>query len=379
MIKNVVILDANNVISNGGLDVLKRHMDYARELEKQSTGSTKLVIIGNDTLIKNYSKISVSDSDALVLISVGEERFTKLFFWKYAWTSLKKKKIDVSLLVSGDPWVSGLNSVILKIILSKSRKVLLQIQLHADIFCKGWKSISFRNYLKFLIARFVINRSDAVRTVSHHQTINLAPYIKRNLEVACIPVSLSLEPRILMHARSNLLTFGFLGRLHKDRGTELLISLFSKVLTKHRAVHLFIAGDGPEESKVRRKLLLKFPNQVEMMGHIVSDKLIEFWNNIDVLVSLAKFESYGRAPRESIAMQIPVIALESSGIMDLAESNNGDWVSLINENISDDLFVEKAISILEKSQEFAKPDINSLRVSTANKLSENWLMLLDRD
>jgi glycosyltransferase involved in cell wall biosynthesis len=330
MIKTVVILDANNVISNGGPEVLKRHIDYARELEKLSAGNAKLVIIGNNTLIKNYSQISESDNSCLVVISIGEKRFTKLFFWKYAFTSLKENKLGVSLLVSGDPWISGLNSVILKCILLRRKKTLLQIQLHADVFAKGWKWLSFRNFIKFQIARIVIRRAELIRTVSKNQTVNLEKHLRKNQKISCIPVSLSIQPHNLIRTIRNFSTFGFLGRLHKDRGTELLISIFEKVLVQDTRIKLVIAGTGPEQMHLENTLLNKFPNQVQMLGQISGDQLLNFWQEIDVLVSLAEYESYGRAPRESIAMRVPVIALKSSGILDLMESELANWVSIID-------------------------------------------------
>ena len=59
------------------------------------------------------------------------------------------------------------------------------------------------------------------------------------------------------------------------------------------------------------------------MGHALKKDLNRFWKEVDVFISLAEFESHGHAPRKSIAIQVPIIALESFGIRDLVESEVG--------------------------------------------------------
>ena len=377
MTKNVVILDANNVISSGGPEVLKRHVDYARELEKQSAGNAKLVIIGNDTLIKNYSQISESDNSSLVVISIGEKRFTKLFFWKYAFTSLKKNKIGVSLLVSGDPWISGLNSVILKCIFLRRKKTLLQIQFHADIFSKGWKTTSIRNYLKFILARFTLLNANLIRTVSKNQTIFLFDYLRKSQKVSCIPVPLIENEILKSKFNESLTSFGFFGRLHKDRGTESLVRIFRKLLTEHPEINLIIGGSGPESQSIENRLAKVFPSQVKMLGNLSSNQAIEFWNQIDVLISLAKYESYGRAPREAVLNQVPVIAFESSGILDLKESQLGDWVELISDAETSEGVLRIAQAVFSRSKSLPKPNQNDFPFNSATMVARDWCEALD--
>lgn len=375
MMKNILILDANNVIGNGGVEVLERHIDYAAELNKMSKGNCKLFICGGTYLQRSFSKITRIERNQLGVLEFNNYGVIKIFSWYKANKVLKLNGVLPDLIIAGDPWVSGINALLLRRFYNISAKV--QIQLHADVFAKGWQWLSFRNFIKFQTARIVIRRAEFIRTVSKNQTANLAKYLRKNQKTSCIPVSLSIQPHALNRATRNFSTFGFLGRLHKDRGTESLISIFEKVLVQDTKIRLVIAGAGPEQITLENTLLKKFPNQVQMLGQISGDQLLDFWQKIDVLVSLAEYESYGRAPRESILMQVPVIALKSSGILDLIESELGQWVSIIDRKISPKVFLEVGKEMYEKSKTLSEPQLSKLNLSTPKTLVNDWLKVLN--
>jgi len=372
--KNILILDANNVIGNGGVEVLERHIDYAAELNKMSNGNCKLFICGGTYLQRSFSKVTRIERNQLGVFEFHNYGVMKIFSWYKANKVLKLNGILLDLIIAGDPWVSGINALLLRRFYNSNAKV--QIQLHADVFAKGWKWLSFRNFIKFQIARIVIKRAELIRTVSKNQTVNLAKHLRKNQKISCIPVSLSIQPHNLIRAIRNFSTFGFLGRLHKDRGTELLISIFEKVLVQDPRIKLVIAGTGPEQMHLENTLLNKFPNQVQMLGQISGDQLLNFWQEIDVLVSLAEYESYGRAPMESIAMRVPFIALTSSGILDLMESDLSDWISIIDIRVTTEEFLDASKKIHEKTERLVHPDPSLLRVDTSIHVAKSWVEAL---
>jgi glycosyltransferase involved in cell wall biosynthesis len=375
MMKNVVIVDANNVISNGGLDVLKRHMEYAKELQKLSRCDARLVIVGNDALLNNFSQISDNSDDSLLVISIGSRKFSKVLFWKYALACLKKERIPLSIAVAGDPWVSGVNATLIKLLRRKD-KVLLQIQLHADIFAKGWKFLNFANFIKFCLARVTLLNADLIRTVSRNQSSLLIKQLHCEEKVSCIPVALNRMETPKSEFNDSLTSFGFFGRLHKDRGTELLVAIFKNLLKEYPELGLIIGGTGPEFNMLERELANTFPAQVKLLGNLSPNDAFVFWNQIDVLLSLARFESYGRAPREAILNRVPVLALSSSGILDLKESQLGKWVEIIPSSITARELVKIAREILEESKKFTNPEPNMLQFDSAYLVAEDWCKAL---
>jgi glycosyltransferase involved in cell wall biosynthesis len=376
MPKNIVIIDPNNVIAGGGLDVLVRHANYASALKMASQQSFQLVIIGTKELQDQFAQLKDDLGDDLVIHTIQESRFKRILFWRAACKVLAENEIPPTLLVSGDPWISGCNAILMRI--ASKVKPKIQIQLHADLFATGWKNLSLRNYLKYQIARRVLSRADYIRTVSAHQTKNLTPYLEKKQLVSCIPIPLLEYVRVKKISSKDFKTFGFFGRLHSDRGTQFVVDKFIPLLKTHTDIRLVIAGAGPDEKMIKNKLERQFPNQVIMLGHLSLSKSHYFWNQVDVLLSVAEYESYGRAPREAIVNHVPVLAIPSSGILDLTESPMGEWVSLVSRDIDSEDLLDQARKVFDKVELLSKSDTEIDIQDSVNDLVNDWLSILSQ-
>ena len=374
MSKSVVIIDANDVIANGGLEVLVRHANYASSLKIASNQNFQLVLIGTKGLQDLLGQHKDKVGSDLIVHAIKETKFRRIFFWKQAFKVLRENQISPTLLVAGDPWVSGCNTILVKKLLKGTSKI--QIQLHADLFAPGWRNSSLTNFIKYQIARRVILRADYIRTVSLHQTKNLSPYVVNGQLVSCIPIPLSTNSRVKQNNSKDFKTFGFFGRLQSDRGTEFVIDKFALLLRAHRDIHLVIAGSGSDEKLIKNKLKMKFPNQVKMLGHLSTEQSQIFWNQIDVLLSVAEYESFGRAPREAILNHVPVLATPSSGIFDLIESPIGEWVSLVSRDIDSEELLNQARKIFHHVQLLPKPNFELDLQDSVHKLVMNWIEIV---
>lgn len=374
MPKSIVILDANNVIANGGLDVLVRHANYASSLKTISKQNFQLVLIGTKELQDQKERLREKVGSDLIVYVIKESKFKRIFFWKRACRVLRENRISPTLLVAGDPWVSGCHTILVKKFLKGSPKI--QIQLHADLFAPGWRQSSIINYIKFQVARKVILRADYIRTVSSHQTNNLSPYLKKDQIVSCIPVPLTGYARVKQVYSKDFKTFGFFGRLQSDRGTKFVIDKFALLLRAHSEIRLVIAGSGSDEKLIINKLKKQFPNQVIMFGHLSTSQLQKFWNQVDVLLSVAEYESYGRAPREAILNLVPVLATPSSGILDLIESPMSEWVSLVSRDIDPEDLLNQGRKIFRKVQLLPNSDFELDLQDSVHELVMNWIEIL---
>jgi glycosyltransferase involved in cell wall biosynthesis len=362
----IVLLDAHNVIGLGGKEVLERHEEYATELFRQSNGNYKLLILGHHDLIEN------SKSCNLKHLKVLDVKSDKRAFVFSASKYLKELTDKVELLVAGDPWKSGAAALITRKLCKKN--FLVEIQLHADIFANGWARKSLRNAIKYFVARIVISKSDIVRTVSFRQAENLKKLRGAFDKTYTVPLPIQISAKQNKHRNiSDQLVFGFLGRLHKDRGTELLIQIYSEVLSKFPEVSLVIAGDGQEKSTLERNLVDKFPGQVKLLGYLSGDATKLFWEQIDVLVSLAEYESYGRVPRESICWATPVLALQSSGILDLVSSDLKGWVEIFDPRIESSELVENCKKLVKTASELPTVDSSRFYIVPIKSLVKAWL------
>lgn len=366
MSSTIVILDANNVIGSGGIEVLKRHEEYAKELSLQSNGNLKLLILGHSELVESAASCNLKH---LSVIDVNSKKREFIFS---ASKYIKNMPGNIGLLIAGDPWKSGVATLIIRSLCK--RKLLVEIQLHADVFAKGWARKSFRNTIKHAIARIVISKANFVRAVSFSQAENLKKFrgVSEKSYTVPLPIQIPSNPR-KQRKLSDQLVFGFLGRLHKDRGTDLLVWKFNEMLSEFPEVSLVIAGDGPERIEIERNLLDKFPKQVKLLGYLPAEASESFWDQVDVLVSFAEYESYGRVPRESICRGIPVLALPSAGILDLVNSDLKAWVGILNLQAETDDLPEICKKLVKTASELPQVDVSRFYSEPIEQLARVWM------
>ena len=366
----VVIIDGGGVIASGGESVFQRHSKYSEELSKASGEKLILVIAGSRKLLQ-YSSESASNS--LVIASSSSKKFHFFSILFGLGRILDDLAVNPRLVVVGDPWKSGLLGVLMMRI--KYKRVPFQLQIHADYAAPGWKSQTLRNFFKYKLAQWVVSKYKFIRVVSKNQatSINFGP--EQMVEV--IPVSLS--KKIGASRQKFTLTetsFGFFGRLHKDRGTELLIYVFQRLLERNPDVNLVIGGDGPERTRILKTLVDRFPRQVTYLGEVSQVESDRFWNQVNVFISLAPFESYGRAIRESILNSCPVLALPSSGALDLAERVGDKWIALIHPSDSPDQILDKAQNLVRMGNREYVLESQILCENSGELLAQAWVKII---
>lgn len=110
------------------------------------------------------------------------------------------------------------------------------------------------------------------------------------------------------------LHFGFLGRLEKEKGIELLLEGFQHVSHEHKC-RLLIGGEG--DSVYKRNLQRKYAASpaIEFLGFVAPQKI---FSKIDLLVVPSLWcEPLGRVIFESYSYGVPVIASSKGGISEI--------------------------------------------------------------
>jgi glycosyltransferase involved in cell wall biosynthesis len=94
-----------------------------------------------------------------------------------------------------------------------------------------------------------------------------------------------------------------------------LIGAVARLRDRGRAVRLRLAGRGPLEGEVRRRIdRLDLASAVELAGHIPQPELPAFYAGIDIFAMPSHRESYGVAALEASATGVPVVASRVGGI-----------------------------------------------------------------
>jgi glycosyltransferase involved in cell wall biosynthesis len=358
------MLDLQDVISRGGKDVISRHQLYANELSKASKGNTSLKILTSRDLmdfpseernlfIKLESRISLPGGRILAL-----RRFLR-------------HNQSIKLIVVGDVFKSGLQALSSQIMLLN--KIPIQYQVHADIGAKGWATFSFSHRIKYLVALLVLKNSSFVRAVSKRQALNLEKYVNNKTIIHVVPVPLNLPVTTKSDFRAHEpFVVGILGRIQSDRGLSALSEFAVEAVSKGLSIKFVCAGMEFEDSLYHRvQRQVSNVAQIENLGCLPVSRLHEFWNQVDCLLSLAPFESYGRSMREAISVGIRVISIPNAGALDLVEEVGPEWVSLWtpgNGNL--------AGVLIEKIKTFPKestPPIEFDNDKSVQRLIGSWL------
>jgi len=313
----VLILDPRGNVNLGGEDTISRHNSYARELKNhKQLESHKLIVISNG----NKVNIQPSTFDLRV---VNAKRFNFIQFAYKASKEIKRTEIAPSILVVADPWESYWTARLTRFL--TGLKCPIQVQLHGDIGNPVWRSLNFRNRLRFYGLGYALRKSESIRTVSEFQTELIVESfnIKSNKVYICPPLlnsSYLNQKRNSKRREKKEVTLAFVGRLHSERGTKKLKEIVSKLNKEEFNFKLMVLGSGPEEKEVKRELSKELASErIEFRPFLEPRGMASFWTQIDLILSLAPSESYGRAMREALLFGIPVLAVESSGVKDLVQ------------------------------------------------------------
>jgi glycosyltransferase involved in cell wall biosynthesis len=101
----------------------------------------------------------------------------------------------------------------------------------------------------------------------------------------------------------------FLGRFHPQKGLDILLPAFAKVLTKHAQARLILIGDGTEKPLVKRLISrLDLAAHVELPGQMTGKRLIKTLQTANIFVLPSRFEGQAISLLLAMAAELPVVA-----------------------------------------------------------------------
>jgi glycosyltransferase involved in cell wall biosynthesis len=320
--KSVGIIDVKSIITPSITDTFQRHLIYARELRKLDDRYQLRII-------SNTMECYQAESDSFKFLALGNRRRNILAF--FAKTLKEIKKDPPALLIAGDPWVSFLFAYLIS--LNVSPHIPIQVQLHADISDPSWFKHSMRNRFKRFICKFFLRAADEIRFVSSIQK----QLVQNDLNIhdkrwflAAVPLNIS-DPTYFREGRKDRNSIGFIGRVDSDRGLDILLKVLKELNNCPNPPSLIIVGDGNKRKDLIQKIETYAPKiKVNFLGFLPGAEMENAWMKIDVLLSTAPSESYGRTIREALVHGIPVIALRSNGVTKLSESIKSPFLQIFD-------------------------------------------------
>jgi len=373
---SILILDPRGVIPAGKNDVIERHSNYGKELEKQN----KKIDYRLKVFTASTKQISTSKNNkAFEILNISKPTFNSYMFAKKAHKFIKINNLNVKLLVAGDPWESFWSAYFLSKFLNK--KIPIQIQVHGDISDHRWRRINYRNRIRYSFAKLSLPKASSIRAVTKYQVENLVRAFGINRErIDVVPVPITVASKSVALKSDRPKTIGLIGRIHQDRGVWDFIDLVRVLNSSSKDFKVVVVGDGPSKDKFLLKLESVIPkNRIIYLGQLPESELRKAWKRIGVLVSMAPVESYGRVMRESLIAGVPVWATASAGVKDLMDNCKKREVKLLDLNKSDASLDKDFRSLLKTkvSYDFSKRFIKENN-TYAVKLAKSWINTINK-
>jgi len=307
--KIIIVADLRSRISLEDCQTLNRHIDYISEFSKfENYENSQLVAIQPTINFRQSSKHNFQDL-LIYRISILDLLFIK--------NKINKSKVEVILMVAGDPWGSYFFTILLKLLLFNF-SIPIQLQIHAEL-SSSWAQMNFKNRIRQIIAFGTLKRAQGIRVVLQEQK----KYLSERLSIepsrfAVVPVKLNIGNLTLdskFEKRPN--SIGLVGRIHEERNIAKFAEIAKYFLEKTPDLRIVIVGKSIGSNKLKTLLTDISRTQVDFLGSLNGSEMELAWSKIGVLISTAESESYGRSIREALMHEVPVLAFSSMGSRDL--------------------------------------------------------------
>jgi glycosyltransferase involved in cell wall biosynthesis/predicted metal-dependent phosphoesterase TrpH len=123
------------------------------------------------------------------------------------------------------------------------------------------------------------------------------------------------DPRVARRARSAPVFVLYAGRVTKEKGADLLVDAFLAARARDPRLHLVLAGDGPEHTRVAERL----GEHATFLGWLHGAELARAYASADLFLFASQTDTFGQVILEAQASGVPVVAVAAGGPATLIE------------------------------------------------------------
>jgi glycosyltransferase involved in cell wall biosynthesis len=111
------------------------------------------------------------------------------------------------------------------------------------------------------------------------------------------------------------------GRNVREKGAQVLIDAFSKVLNEYLKAKLVIVGGGNRQWLKDQAAALEISDRVYFTGFVPDDVLLKIYKISDVAVFPSLYEPFGIVALEAMAAKVPVIVSDVCGLKEVVDND----------------------------------------------------------
>ena len=186
-----------------------------------------------------------------------------------------------------------------------------------------------------------------------------------------------LLPPDVVEQKSGILHIGSAGRLFPVKGYIFFIDIAAKVVEKNDQVQFVIAGQGPEQKRLKRAIDKQgLQDRFTLLGHV--DGMEGFYRSLDVYVNTSVHEGIPMSVLEAMGHGLPVIVPDVGGFSEIIV--DGECGYLVAER-SADLFAQKILDLVDLEPRIKMAAAARKRVEqlfSQNAMAEKYYQLYDK-
>ena len=182
-----------------------------------------------------------------------------------------------------------------------------------------------------------------------------------------------------------LLNFVFLGRLVSEKGVDLAIEAFKRILNKksldETTPFLKIIGDGPELESLRELVKInQLQNHVVFLGRKDGTELVEILNTCNYMLIPTRWEAFGNVALEGMACGCLPFVSDTGGLPDAVGEAGVRFKYDANKILTIDALTSAIMEILnnpELEASYRRKMKQHLQEHQAERVAEKYLSVLE--
>ncbi len=178
-------------------------------------------------------------------------------------------------------------------------------------------------YKSIFIKQFILSQARRILATSGFQSRVTKKYSPKHKKVTTTPFGVDLELFNKYSSTTKVkdqLVIGFVKKLEKKYGPDILVEAYKKVEEIHQNVKLMMIGNGSMRVALEERVKdLGIKDKVSFLGHVRNEEVPYYLNQMDIFAmpSIYSSETFGVAAIEAQACQVPVIASDLEGLREV--------------------------------------------------------------
>ncbi len=239
---------------------------------------------------------------------------------------LKKSGVHIDVVTAQDPFESGLAGYFIARIFGAK----LHLQIHTDFMSPYFARESFLNSVRVRLAKFLLQRANAVRVVSERIKKSIDKIVLRGTPVAMLPIFINITDAHTPHdLKKNYPKFEKIilmaSRLSPEKNIPLALKAMKEIVTKYPKAGLIIVGSGSQEKSLKLQTT-NYKLQTSVVFEGWQDDLASYYKTADLFLLTSNYEGYGMTIVEALSAGCPVVMTDVGCAGDVVQSGKNGLV-----------------------------------------------------